>query len=176
MNTNTNGASGAQEQTAVFENGAKRSGVRPRYDLIPLEAMLAIAERFTFGLKYGKDNWKRGGPAFFEDAKNHAIHHMMSYAAGDESEETSEQNLGAALWNLAALCWWERTGKAAYEKTANDPVLAMRGTLKGPHLPPYSQEQVQGWQTANGKPLTWHASQGAQDAVAEHVLELTEKR
>lgn len=118
---NTNGATSAQEETkALFENGAARSQVRPRYDLIPLEAMLAIAERFTYGLKYGKDNWKRGGPAFFEDAKNHAIHHMMAYAAGDDSEETSEQNLGAALWNLAALCWWERTGRAAYEKAELD--------------------------------------------------------
>ena len=106
----------------IHENGSARSGTRPPYDLIPREALDAIAERFAVGMeRYGRDNWRKGGPEFFRDAVNHAIYHLLDFASGDSSEETPEQNLGAGLWNLVVVCWWERKGKKQWEESHKLP-------------------------------------------------------
>lgn len=92
-----------------FSTGAKRSSKKPRYDLIPFEALEAIAERFELGGKiYGDDNWKKGGEDFYLDAKNHAQHHLLCYIHGIlEDEKSPVDHLKAAAWNLAVLLWYE---------------------------------------------------------------------
>ena len=78
--------------------------------------MDALGERFLKGSKFGRDNWKQGGPEFFRETLNHAIYHLMDYANGNTSKESLKQNIGAALWNCMALCWWERTGKKQWSE------------------------------------------------------------
>jgi hypothetical protein len=103
-----------------FENSAKRSEVRPRYDLIPFEALIGLADRFTIGLKYGEDNWKSGGPDFFKDAKNHLIHHLWCWLDGRlEDEKSPTDHLKSVLWNASILLWWELKGKAQWEEKQN---------------------------------------------------------
>ncbi|MDE2233421.1 MAG: hypothetical protein KGJ90_04920 [Patescibacteria group bacterium] len=97
----------------TFENGSQRSERRPLYTLIPLVAIKAIAERFAIGAaKYGKDNWKKGGPDFYEQTKNHLIHHFWCYLENRLEDEASPiDHLKAVAWNAAALLWWELEGK-----------------------------------------------------------------
>jgi hypothetical protein len=62
-----------------FSSGAKSSGRKPRYDLIPAYALERIARRFELGAeKYGVNNWKKGAndPEFIMDRLNHAMEHI----------------------------------------------------------------------------------------------------
>lgn len=95
-----------------FENGSSRSERRPPYHLVPVEAVQAIAERMGIGLAvHGEENWKKGGPEFFAETRNHLEHHWLMLKSGDESDD----NLSAVLTNAAMLAWWARTGKAKWE-------------------------------------------------------------
>lgn len=64
----------------AFGSGAKSSGRKPRYDLIPTWALERIARRFELGAaKYGVDNWQSGlrDRDFIFDRINHAIDHLL---------------------------------------------------------------------------------------------------
>jgi len=92
--------------STVFSSGAKSSEERPRYDLIPREALQRYAERCGLGARlHGDDNWKKGiaDPAYQRDRLNHLWDHLTRYTAGDRSED----HLGAILWGAGALCWFE---------------------------------------------------------------------
>lgn len=106
---------------AEFENSAKRSEKLPPLEDIPLEALMEIAKRFEIGeTKYGRFNWKTGGPEFFRQAIPHAIRHLYMYANNDEREESNVSNLAATAWGCLILLWWEKTGKAEWEAKQND--------------------------------------------------------
>lgn len=114
---------------ATFDGGAKRSGQLPPLEDIPYEFLLEMAERFRIGEgKYGRFNWKNGGPEFFRQAISHAIRHLYLYANGIKTpEEDDVQNLAAAGWGIAILMWWEKTGKKQWEtnrETARDTITA----------------------------------------------------
>lgn len=88
--------------SAEFESGAKSSVEKPRYDLVPLVAMRAVAERFGYGAeRHGARNYEKGynDPSFVRDRLNHLLEHAMKAASGD----TSEDHLGAVLCNAAIL-------------------------------------------------------------------------
>ena len=87
---------------AVFGSGASSSEVKPRYDLIPPEALEALGKRFALGARtHGDRNYEKGAndPAFVTDRYNHLIEHAIKAANGD----TSEDHLGAVLCNAAML-------------------------------------------------------------------------
>lgn len=87
---------------AVFTSGASSSEVKPRYDLIPPEALLALGRRFALGAKvHGDRNYEQGwnDPTFILDRFNHLIEHAIKAANGDRSED----HLGAVLCNAAML-------------------------------------------------------------------------
>jgi dATP/dGTP diphosphohydrolase, N-terminal len=89
----------------AFENGATRSEEKPRYDLIPDVAIRRLAERFALGARvHGENNWKGGGQKFVQQCKNHLAAHLWDYF---QNGNHSDDNLGAILWNAAALCWFE---------------------------------------------------------------------
>lgn len=79
----------AEEQVYhAFQTGARRSEVKPRYDLIPGTFLRRLANRFTGemkapgvatggALKYGEGNWERGLPT--SDVINHVMDHLNSY-------------------------------------------------------------------------------------------------
>ena len=95
----------------IFENGSSRSESKPMYELVPMEAVDAIAERLGMGFKvHGRENWKGGGPEFFAETKRHLTAHLLNYLQGD----TSEDHLSAVATNAAMLLWWERTTKALW--------------------------------------------------------------
>lgn len=94
-----------------FKSGAKSTSIKPRYDLIPIEALTYMAERFAKGLEYhGENNYKKGlnDKSFKTDRINHAIAHLQNYANNRPFEDDSvKDHLKAALCNLAILAWLE---------------------------------------------------------------------
>src|SRR5438552_2887939 len=70
-----------------FPGGARRTDRKPRFDLIRVEFLEAVAEVLTRGaVKYGPYNWKLGRKDFFLDAWNHAFVHLEKFKEGDRSE------------------------------------------------------------------------------------------
>jgi hypothetical protein len=91
----------------TFESGAIRSSKRPRFDLIPREALLGLARRLEYGAaKYGEYNWQKGAfdADFRRDTVNHLMAHLLDYQLNGN---TSEDNTGAILANAAFLEYFE---------------------------------------------------------------------
>jgi hypothetical protein len=102
----------AKNHVAPLAGGARRTDRKPRFDLIPLEFLEAVAMALSTGaIQYGPYNWKRGGKDFFLDAWNHAFVHLQKFKEGD----TSEDHLGHLASNVAFLVWAIRNGVIAQE-------------------------------------------------------------
>jgi dATP/dGTP diphosphohydrolase len=89
---------------------AASSHTAPRYDLIPIEILNALARRFTLGAtKYSRDSWKKGDAAFQHERARHLVEHLWGWFNGipDEDTGTLAAQLDAVLWNAAVLVWFE---------------------------------------------------------------------
>jgi hypothetical protein len=76
--------------------------MKPRYDLIPPEALKALGQRLALGaVVHGPRNYEQGwnDERFILDRFNHMIEHALLAANGDESED----HLGAVMCNAAML-------------------------------------------------------------------------
>lgn len=96
----------AADVMATFASGAKSTEVKPRYDLIPAEAMKREAVRWAEGAAtHGARNWQKGvdDAQFILDRTNHLVEHAILYANGDRSTD----HLGAIRANAAMLAWFE---------------------------------------------------------------------
>jgi hypothetical protein len=87
-----------------FNGGAVRddNAGKPRYDLIPPEALLRVAKHYAWGAaKYGVDNYKNGMPreAFIESA----FRHFEALRMG----KTDEDHAAALVWNVLSIMWLE---------------------------------------------------------------------
>lgn len=86
----------------TFESGASSSEEQARLDLLPLEALIAWADRMGVGAKtHGDRNYEKGAndPVFIRDRHNHLLMHALKAAAGDESDD----HLAAVMANAAIL-------------------------------------------------------------------------
>jgi hypothetical protein len=87
-----------------YETGAVRdaSDGKGCPHMIPPIAIRKMAARFEDGAKkYAKHNWMKGIPlSHYHDSANR---HIMAWSEGD----TTEDHMGAALWNLACAAWTE---------------------------------------------------------------------
>jgi len=81
---------------------AKRQDHLADYSQLPVHSLARTARRFTKGEGvYGRDNWKKGGLDYRKDSLNHAIEHLMNYAAILYNGEICNQDD-----NLAAVAWF----------------------------------------------------------------------
>ena len=88
-----------------YEGGATRSNMKERYDLIPKEAIDAIARRLALGAeRHGENNWKQGGPEFRKATINHLMKHLLNYM---KSGNADDANTDAIICNAAFLCYFE---------------------------------------------------------------------
>jgi hypothetical protein len=112
--------------------GAKRSKQMPPYNRIPKVVLDAMAHRFQVGEEnYGKDNWKNGGPKFFDDTQNHLVGHLWNFFEGDVGdEETLIAQLEAVLWNAGATLWWVKEGKQKWEQKHNETAVHTRQSAR----------------------------------------------
>src|ERR1043165_5051049 len=72
---------GPDAQLTVNAKGGKQSDSPYRSDLLPPQALLAVARVLKRGAdKYGDDNWRK---IERQDHINHALTHILSFQAGD---------------------------------------------------------------------------------------------
>lgn len=88
-----------QEKVAEFATGAIRSDAegRGRFDLIPYEGLLPLAQRFELGAnKFGDNNWLKGQPLsrLLSSMRRHAM---------QLGNDFSEDHAGAVMWNACAF-------------------------------------------------------------------------
>lgn len=91
-----------EDSSRVFSTGARRNSSegKGRFDLLPAEAIQALAKRFEYGAKlHGDNNWKKGIPnsSLFDSA----LRHLFQALNGEDDED----HLGACLWNVSALIY-----------------------------------------------------------------------
>lgn len=81
----------------VQPNKAKSDKVGTGLVLIPWYSILAIGKIFIEGLRYGKDNWKKGvnDKDYQEERLEHAMLHLLKWKEGDRTEE-----------HLAKVAWF----------------------------------------------------------------------
>lgn len=95
----------AEEPKVSHEGGATRTVAKTRFDLVPAEAEHRVALRYGQGAeKHGENNWKKGGKDFIKSCLAHAQAHLNAFK---QSGNKLDDNLGAALWNISSLCWFE---------------------------------------------------------------------
>lgn len=76
---------GEDTPTAVNGRGGKQSEQSYRCDLLPVDAVLAIARVLKAGSdKYGENNWHAIDA---RDNLNHALTHIFAWLGGDRSED-----------------------------------------------------------------------------------------
>lgn len=94
----------------------KHDAGKPRIDLVPSEAIRAIARAFTIGeVKYGFENWKRCTD--WKRVYAAAMRHMLAWNDGVlTDDESGLSHLDHALCNIAMLAW------AAAQQTKTPPV------------------------------------------------------
>lgn len=91
-----------EDSSRVFATGARRNSAegKGRYDLLPPEAIDALAKRFEYGAKlHGANNWRKGIPnsSLFDSALRHLFQAL--------ADNTDEDHLAACLWNVAVLIY-----------------------------------------------------------------------
>jgi hypothetical protein len=95
-----------ERNVVAFSSGASSSEQKPRYDLIPLEALRREAARMAEGAQtHGENNYQQGknDPAFVKDRINHMLEHALLYASGDRSTD----HLAAVRCNAGMLIWMD---------------------------------------------------------------------
>jgi hypothetical protein len=116
----------------VTPSGATSSVGAPRFDQIPLDALVEVANRYDLGIpKHGEFNWAQGiGDEDFErDRYNHALLHLQKYWAKRKGfirhgEDTPVQDLAAAAWGCLTLISCELRRERAPEKWQKKPRAA----------------------------------------------------
>jgi hypothetical protein len=89
----------------VLEGGSTRSVLNERFDLIPKEAVAALARRLALGAKaHGENNWRAGGVEFRKATINHLMKHLLDYI---EHGNANDDNTAAIICNAAFLCHFE---------------------------------------------------------------------
>lgn len=77
--------------------------------LIPWYSILELGKIFIEGLRYGRDNWKKGvnDKEYQEERLEHAMLHLLKWKEGDRAE----QHLAKVMWFCATQLELERMEK-----------------------------------------------------------------
>lgn len=77
--------------------------------LIPMYSLLNLGKIFIEGLRYGRDNWKKGvnDKEYQEERLEHAFNHLIKYKEGDRSED----HLAKVMWFCTTQLELERLEK-----------------------------------------------------------------
>lgn len=116
----------------TFPSGAKRSELKPRYDLIPASPLRRLAARYAMGAeRYGEYNWQKGLP--ISDTLNHVIDHLLRYKEQLNSPNVPfdpDDDLAAAAWGVFALMYYEeRSPRAHKTPNRNEELLGAAGAV-----------------------------------------------
>jgi hypothetical protein len=116
-------------------SGGRRQPQKARFDLIPYEALKAMADAFGPGeARYGRldrdltlANWKGLDITGEQSPISHSLKHIALYAAGETTDpETGapEDHLGHALANLAMMAWFAASPDSEFAGLTYPEMLA----------------------------------------------------
>jgi hypothetical protein len=92
------------------EPATKFDAGKPRYDLIPVEPLRALADLYTKGaLKYNENNWCEGMSwgRIYSAMQRHAI----AWLSGETHDPVDGQlHLSSVAWCAFTLLWYEMFG------------------------------------------------------------------
>lgn len=76
---------------------------KPEVDLVPPEAILALAQHYTRGArKYERRNWEKG--MAWSRCYNSLMRHALAWMGGEDRDpETGTHHMIAVAWNAIAL-------------------------------------------------------------------------
>jgi hypothetical protein len=99
-------------------SGASKGSKLARFDLVPEDVMVELAEHYGKGCeKYDARNWEGGYAYGLSYAA--ARRHMAAFWAGEDTdEETGSSHLIAAAWHLIALRWFQKHNKGTDDRSA----------------------------------------------------------
>lgn len=88
-----------------MEKAKKFDGDKLRMDLVPVEAIQAMARSFSYGAKkYGANNWKIGGGLEYSRLYAAAMRHLTSWYNGEDLDpESGLSHLDHCMACLAML-------------------------------------------------------------------------
>jgi hypothetical protein len=105
-------------QREVFDTGMQRDSQesKGRFDLVPFEALLRLAQLYERGaVKYDANNWRKGQP--FSRAANSMLRHANEAVAGYSDED----HLAAVVFNaMALMSYQEMIKRGELDESLND--------------------------------------------------------
>lgn len=95
----------------MSESGALTDKLGLGLTMIPFHSLYRLGQIFREGLRYGKDNWKKGvnDKEYQEERLEHALNHLFLWKEGDRSED-----------HLAKVMWFCTT-QMELERMENQP-------------------------------------------------------
>lgn len=95
--------------------GATRTKSPYRFDLIPAVTNRRAALRYGQGaIKHGEGNWQGGDWTFVVSCVNHLNTHCNTMILEEGNEK--DDNIGAMLWNVHAIGWYEANKPEEFKK------------------------------------------------------------
>lgn len=97
---------GPVAQSLLPEKKAATDKLETGLVLIPFYSIVRLGSIFIEGLRYGRDNWKKGvhDKEYQEERLEHAFLHLIKYKEGDRSED----HLAKVMWFCATQLELER--------------------------------------------------------------------
>jgi hypothetical protein len=89
------------------DSGARYNTGKARFDLIPPEVLLQLAEHYNYGAnKYQPNNWVKGFP--YSDTYASLQRHLNAWWGGETNDpESGRHHLVAVIWNAVTLLYFE---------------------------------------------------------------------
>ena len=98
-----------KNMTEQLKVGVKFDGDKPRWSLLPFEALSEVVDVLTSGAKkYAPDNWKYV-PNAEERYVDAAMRHFTAWIAGEKKDpETGKSHLAHVMCCVLFLMWFEK--------------------------------------------------------------------
>jgi len=99
------------ETVTAQSGGTKHDDGKPRWDLLPFDALEQIVKVYTIGVdKYGEKNWQNG--ISWRRIFGGIMRHMAAWMLGkDMDDESGLPNLAHAGWGILTLLWYAENRK-----------------------------------------------------------------
>jgi hypothetical protein len=91
-------------------SAVKHDNGKPRFDLLPPDALTAVADVFRIGAdKYGERNWEHGIPGGFGRVYSALQRHAWAWWNGEtHDQEDGQHHLASVAWCALVLLTYER--------------------------------------------------------------------